>query len=276
MKLAVTGFVSEQAGSVASANALLLRELLLRGQEIHFFSKASFVDPRPAVGNHPGFRFFNVTNYGPDRFRRRTQNLPIVGLLAENLDSLTYNKLLSTEVTRSHVTEKYDLCLWMGDYARGRTRGLLTVSFVQGLPGTDARSLFRQSSEVRTVAGLATALKWQALATIRLSRVGLPPLGDTDHFIVGSSHSKRTLHQLYGIPEERISSLPYPIDLELFNLAAHESSADIGDVRSPESTNDPAHRILRVPGLVESFRASDWIFSLQVLSSPSARASISG
>ena len=31
------------------------------------------------------------------------------------------------------------------------------------------------------------------------------------------------------------------IDLELFNLAAHESSADIGDVRSPESTNDPVH-----------------------------------
>ena len=39
---AVTGFVSEQAGSVASANALLLRELLLRGHEVHFFSKASY------------------------------------------------------------------------------------------------------------------------------------------------------------------------------------------------------------------------------------------
>ena len=232
LKLAVTGFVSEQAGSVASANALLLRELLLRGHEIHFFSKASFVDPRPAVGNLPGFRFFNVTNAGPDQLRRRTQNVPIAGFLAGCLDAFTYNKLLFSELTQVNAIEKYDLCFWMGDYARGRTPGLPAVSFVQGAPGTDARSLFRQSSEVKRVAGLATALKWQALARIRLSRAGLPPFENTDHFIVGSSQSKRTLHSLYRIPEERISSLPYPIDLKLFNLTSHESSADTVDARS--------------------------------------------
>jgi glycosyltransferase involved in cell wall biosynthesis len=246
MKLAATGFVSEQAGSVASANALLLRELLLRGHEIHFFSKVSFVDPRPAVGNLPGFRFFNVTNVGPDKLRRRLQKVPIAALFAESIDTFTYNKLLSREITRVHATEKYDLSFWLGDYARGRTPGLPTVSFVQGLPGTDARSLFRQGAEVKRVAGVATALKWQALARIRLSRAGLPPFEDTDHFIVGSSQSKRTLHSLYGIPEERISSLPYPIDLELFNLTSNEPSADTVDARSGGSGGDAARPVLRV------------------------------
>ncbi len=116
LKLAVTGFVSEQAGSVASANALLLRELLLVGHEIHFFSKASFVDPRPAVGNLPGFRFYNVSNTGPDQLRRRTQNVPIAGFLAGCLDAFTYNKLLFRVVSRVNAIEKYDLCFCMGDY----------------------------------------------------------------------------------------------------------------------------------------------------------------
>ena len=246
LKLAVTGFVSEQAGSVASANALLLRELLLRGHEIHFFSKASFVDPVPAVGNLPGFRFLNVTNAGPDQLRRRVRNVPIAGFLAGCLDAFTYNKLLFSELTRVHAIEKYDLCFWMGDYARGRTPGLPAVSFVQGAPGTDARSLFRQSSEVKRVAGLATTLKWQALAKIRLSRAGLPPFENTDRFIVGSSQSKRTLHSLYRIPEERISSLPYPIDFKLFNLMSHESSADTVEARSGGANGDSARPSLRI------------------------------
>ena len=246
LKLAVTGFVSEQAGSVASANALLLRELLLRGHEIHFFSKASFVDPRPAVGNLPRFRFFNVTNTGPDQLRRRTQNVPIAGFLAGCIDAITYNRLLFSELTRVNAIEKYDLCFWMGDYARGRTPGLPAVSFVQGAPGTDARSLFRQSSEVKRVAGLATALKWQSLARIRLSRAGLPPFENTDHFIVGSSQSKRTLHSLYRIPEERISSLPYPIDLQLFNLASYESSGATVDGRTGGVNDNSAQLSLRV------------------------------
>src|SRR5262249_33466371 len=57
MKIACTGFLSEQAGSIAAANALLLRTLIERGVEVDFFSKPSFVDPRPVVGGRPGLRF---------------------------------------------------------------------------------------------------------------------------------------------------------------------------------------------------------------------------
>jgi glycosyltransferase involved in cell wall biosynthesis len=232
MKLAVTGFVSEQAGSVASANALLLRELLLRGHEIHFYSKPSFVDPRPAVGERAGFRFFDVTNVGPDQIRRRVQHIPLIGFLAGRVDASTYNQMLFREITRNHAIEKYDLCFWMGDYARGRTAGLSTVSFVQGAPGTDARSVLRQSSEVKMLAGRPTALKWEILARIRLSRLGLPPLKNVDHFIVGSSQSKRMLHSAYGIPDQRISTLPYPIDLKLFNVKGRDSEGNSAGKRS--------------------------------------------
>jgi glycosyltransferase involved in cell wall biosynthesis len=218
MKLAVTGFVSEQAGSVASANALLLRELLLRGHEIHFFSKASFVDPRPAVGKRSGFRFFDVTNFGPDQFRRRVEKIPFVGLPAGLFDAWTYNRMLVSEMARVHSAEKYNLSLWLGEFARGRTSGVPVVSFVQGAPGTDARSAVQRFDEIKALAGPANAIKWLLLAKLRLSRIGLPPLQLTDQFIVGSQESKRTLSKLYGIGQDRIDTLPYPIDLELFTL----------------------------------------------------------
>jgi glycosyltransferase involved in cell wall biosynthesis len=233
MKLAVTGFVSEQAGSVASANALLLRELLLRGHEVHFFSKASFVDPRPAVGERAGFRFVDVTNVGPDRFRRRVEKVPFVGFSAGFYDAWTYNRMLVREMAQSHVDERYTLSLWLGEFARGRIPGIPVVSFVQGPPGTDARSIVERFDELKALAGEANARKWLLLAKLRLARIGLPPLGKTDHFIVGSQQSRRTLGELYNVAQDRIAVLPYPIDLGLFSLPreAREPSKE-GDDKS--------------------------------------------
>jgi glycosyltransferase involved in cell wall biosynthesis len=226
MKLAVSGFVSEQAGSVASANALLLRELLARGHGIHFFSKASFVDPRPAIGPHPGFRFFDVTNTGPDRLRRRVEHLPVAGFLAGLFDSWTYNRLLFSEMARRHAAEKYDLSLWLGEFSQGRMPGAPAVSFLQGPPGTDARSILQRFDEIKRLAGPKVALKLAALAKLRLSRIGLPAFANSDHFLVGSIQSKRTLRAPYGIPENRIHALPYPIDLDLFRVGEPRSGDD--------------------------------------------------
>jgi glycosyltransferase involved in cell wall biosynthesis len=216
MKLAVTGFVSEQAGSVASANALLLRELLLREHQVHFYSKASFVDPRPAVGNLDGFRFFDTTNTGPDQLRQRLSRIPVASFLSGQYDAATYTRLLVSEMARRHATEKYELSLWLGEFARGKMGAVPVVSYVQGPPGTDARSILDRSGEIKALAGPVAAFKWHVLARLRLSPVGLPPLKLTDHFIVGSRESRRTLHTVYGVRDERIFTLPYPIDLQMF------------------------------------------------------------
>ena len=104
----------------------------------------------------------------------------------------------------------------------------------------------RQGAEVKRLAGPATALKWQIMARIRLSRWGLPPFKNADRFIVGSSQSKRTLHSLYGIADERISSLPYPIDLELFHLETPERSAETVKAQSWAANGDKAHACLHI------------------------------
>jgi len=217
MRLAVTGFVSEQAGSMASANALLLRELLQRDCEVDFFSKASFVDPRPVAGGHPGFRFTNVDNRLADRLRTRLERIPIAGKLAGMVDAATYNRLLVRRINEAHRERKFDLCLWLGDYARGRVGSIPTVSFVQGAPGSDARSVLRRFQEIKLLAGAKTAWKWKLLAHLRLAHPGLPPFHFSDRFLVGSNQSKNCLHEFFGIAKERIDPLPYPIDLQHFS-----------------------------------------------------------
>src|SRR5258706_15635273 len=94
MRIACTGFLSEQAGSMAAANALLLRALVERGVEIDFFSKPSFVDPRPAVGELRGFRFVPAVNHISDGLRRRVKGVPVVGAVAARNDAESYNRLI--------------------------------------------------------------------------------------------------------------------------------------------------------------------------------------
>jgi glycosyltransferase involved in cell wall biosynthesis len=228
MKIACTGYVSVSTGSVAAANALLLRTLVERGVEIDFFSKPSFVDPRPAVGDHPGFRFVPVVNKFSDGLRCKVQRVPVIGALAARNDTANYNRLLVSLICQANQRRSYDLCLWMGDYSCGAVRGLPTVSFAQGPPGTDARSVLKQRDEIKRLCGDWQTLKWSTLARLRLSPLGLPGFHYSDRIIVGSDQSRRTLTQLYGVDPRRLAVLPYPIDLNLFSpdLYPHFDEAD--------------------------------------------------
>jgi glycosyltransferase involved in cell wall biosynthesis len=223
MKLACTGFVSSTAGSVASANALLLVHLLDLGFQIDFFSKPSFVDPRPIIGNKDGFRFVPVDNRALNYMRTKVERIPLVATAAGIADAYSYNRLVARTVGHEHQQRRYDLCLWLGDYARASVPGLPTVSFPQGPPGTDARSVLARFSEIRSLAGVRQALKWRMLARLRLSRFGRPPLYHTDQFIIGSRQSADTLVKLYSVDPRRISILPYPIDLDLFKSPSPSS-----------------------------------------------------
>ena len=239
MKLACTGFVSATTGSVTAANALLIKELLARGWEIDFFSKPTFVDPRPIVGSLTGFRFVPVTNQVFDSIRKKLERISLVGAASGVLDAYSYNRLLAREIAREHAQRHYDLCLWLGDYARGAVPNLPTVSFPQGPPGTDARSILIRTAEIRRLVGPVKSLKWKLLAQLRLSGLGTPPLHCSDHFIIGSRQSSTTLQRFYSIAPQQISVLPYPIDLDLFK--PHDPPEN---VRAAESESSAPLRVL--------------------------------
>jgi glycosyltransferase involved in cell wall biosynthesis len=158
-----------------------------------------------------------VTNHVSDALRRKAQGVALLGPVAIRNDARCYNRLLVKRIRLEHQQRAYDLCLWMGDYAHGSVPGLPTVSFVQGPPGTDARSVLKRRDEIVRLVGYYQTLKWTTLARLRLSPLGLPTLHHSDHFIVGSQQSCDSLCRLYGINSLRVSVVPYPIKLSLFH-----------------------------------------------------------
>lgn len=217
LRLAVTGFVSGDSGSMASANALLIQGLLARGCEVVFFSKSSFVDPRPLFQSFKGFSFIEADNGRMDRLRAITARVPGISQLTSMWDSASYNRLLVKKITKAHQDRSFDAVIWFGDYARGRVDGVPTMSFAQGPPGTDARAILRHIASIREIAGSIAAVKWYVLARLRLSWFGLPPIHYSDKILVGSNQSRRTLITLFQVDKDRVSTLPYPIDLDLFH-----------------------------------------------------------
>lgn len=210
LRIAATGFVEAGAGSIAGAAAFLLRGLVESGAKVDFFSKSAFVDPRPAVGSKAGFRFFDIDNGWANGAGSRLPAGPL-RFLGNRADAATYNAAIVRRMRESHARQPYDLALWLGDYARGRLPGVPVVSFVQGPPGTDARSIIRHAAMIRELAGPVAAAKWTLLARLRLSRWGLPPFANTDLFIVGSGQSQGTLASHFGIPAASVVTMPYPV-----------------------------------------------------------------
>ena len=223
-RLAVTGFVAADAGSVTSSNSLVLGELLRRGYTVDFFGKPSFVYPAEHA-RHARFRYVDATNRRADSLRRWVQRR--VGgppaFAAALADTWTYNRGITAAIRREHCRRPYDLRLVLGDHARGKIDGLPTVSWVQGPPGTDARSIIERREEVTALAGRATALRLTALANVRLA-VGLPRYKPSDLLIVGSAWSRQMLVRDFHQPGDRVHALPYAIDLTRFECCKEPHS----------------------------------------------------
>ncbi|MFN3193060.1 MAG: glycosyltransferase family 4 protein [Aureliella sp.] len=212
-----TGFVEQGAGSVASANGVLLRGLLERQHKISFFTKPSFVDPRPLLSDCSSFgnlQMVDCSNRLWDGLRARMTSTGggIWGRAWVGIDAATYNRKLVDAMRKSPGS---GVDLWLGDWARGRGERKV-VSFVQGPPGTDARSVFTRADLIKRLSGRATWMKLAAAARWRLG-LGLPRFDTSDLIILGSRWSRSFLIENYGASEQNTMALPYPIDLDEFS-----------------------------------------------------------
>ena len=109
----------------------------------------------------------------------------------------------------------YDLQLSLGQWAFGRGTRRPVVSWVQGPPGTDSRSVTRHHGSITQLCGRLEYAQLRAYSLYRAS-FGRPPFRHTDMTICGSQWSEALLVSQYGLSAERTRSLPYPIDLEAF------------------------------------------------------------
>jgi glycosyltransferase involved in cell wall biosynthesis len=220
MRIAGSGLVGQQHGSVSSAGYAIVRELVERGHEFDFFSRPGFVSPTD-LGTDSNVRYVDCDT-GPRAVagRKVMRRSRAANAVLDTADKLAYTRNVARSIRAEQARRPYDAVLFLGQWAYAPIDGVAVVSWVQGPPGTDVRSVLRHRSEIRRRCGLREYVGLRAYSLYRSSFLGQPRFKASDVVICGSQSSLRTLADTYGVSVDALHALPYPIDLTQFGPAS--------------------------------------------------------
>jgi glycosyltransferase involved in cell wall biosynthesis len=208
-RLACYGWVEPEAGSVASADYLILKELLRRGIEIDFYANRQHV-PHPPGLDCDGFRYFGFAPPVIDRA------LPprIAGSFFWPLVSARWRGIFGPVAEARHREVPYDAMLSLGTWPAFTVSGVPVVTWVQGPLHTELEAIRRLRRQIWAMSGRAYYLAMVAYY-VAASPLRRGVLDSSSRVICGSEWARRAIASR-GISLERIYTLPYPIDLDLF------------------------------------------------------------
>jgi glycosyltransferase involved in cell wall biosynthesis len=246
MRFACFGWVDSEAGSVASANHLLLETLLERGHEVDLFAEDGFVNPATLQGRQ-GYRYCPLPTRLVTRLAHGRDRAIVPLVLLNRATAPPFYRKLRNSVAQAHSRHAYDVLLFLGLRAQCRVDGLPLVEWVQGSSREEAKAFrSRRDSLVKAVGWPRYVLHsnyyriqqlWDGLTTT-----------DADLTICGSTWTLDSLARS-GHDRRKLAALPYPIDFDHFSLS--------------KGRHSPASRILhlgrcdprkRVDLLLDSFR----------------------
>jgi glycosyltransferase involved in cell wall biosynthesis len=229
LRLAVYGLVEKAAGGLASANYVVLEELLREGHEIDFYA----IDPwiRPVqLFSYPNFRYIGFRLPRVESGWKLIRRLPFQAvrwagsLTYSQMAHSFYNRAISKAIRRSHNDNSYDALLTLGLFSPFGVSNLPTVSWDQGTPIGEREGLISNRERICKLCGrgyyssLMVFYRWRELRARRL-------MGPTDFVICGSKWALSSWSK-FGLDPQRGFSLPYPVDLEAFKP---ERRGPIGD-----------------------------------------------
>jgi glycosyltransferase involved in cell wall biosynthesis len=215
LRLACYGWVDEQAGSLASANHLVLAELLRRGVDVDFYANRHHVPPPRGLGG-TGFRYLGVDPPGAlgalPPAGQRIVNWGLAPLVRRG-----WRRRYGALVAREHERRPYDAVLSLSTPPAFTVPGVPTVAWLQGPLQTELEAIRRLRRQIVRTSGRAfyAALTTYYRSDLVLSR---SVLRDCDRVVCGSSWAEAQIAR-WGYPRRRISALPYPVDLDAFRPA---------------------------------------------------------
>lgn len=215
LRLACYGWVDEDAGSLASANHLVLDELLRRGAAVDFFANREHVPP-PSGLVRDGFRYLGVDP--PRSFgslpggAQRVANWALAPV-ARRSWRRRYEPVAGAE----HRQHPYDAVLSLSTPPAFTVQGVPTIAWLQGPLQTELEAVRRLRPQITRTSGrlFHAALSAYYRADGLLDR---SVLRHCDRVICGSGWAKAQLVRS-GCPPDRVSALPYPVDLDTFRPA---------------------------------------------------------
>lgn len=217
MRIACYGLAEEHAGSVASANYVLLEKLLARDVRIDFFAKADFVQEDHLFAN-ANF-FYDGTLLDPAVDLQACAPFLQHGVVGRFTDEAIYRlhlRVIKSKVWRWHTLHPYDALLFLGLEPQFEgPPGVPVVTWVQGPPQTEWEAISRVQEVVTQTSGRWLYEKLRLFYAVKRLRV-LRALQSADEIICGSAWSRRHIIA-EGLPPSQVHALPYPVDFDVFH-----------------------------------------------------------
>jgi glycosyltransferase involved in cell wall biosynthesis len=206
---------------VASANHLVLRELLRRGIEIDFYANRRHVPPPAGLDGafqYLGFEPPALTGGLPPGLQR------IANWIVSPAMRAAWRRVYAPVAAERHRARPYDALLSLGTPPAFTIPGVPTVTWLQGPLQSELEAIRRLRREIVRTSGRAFYL---ALVTYYLADRLLERrvLGSSSRVVCGSEWSRRALIA-DGLPPTRVFALPYPIDLGAFRPSGRDPDLD--------------------------------------------------
>ncbi len=227
-RLAVFGFVDENAGSQASASYVVLESILQQGHTVDLYAIDGFVTPGRLA------EFPNLT-YVP----LRVAWCATVWMWLKNVDNKRLNSIfefafakvsfffhtrkIRQKLQAAHLARPYDALLSFGLLSPWRLRNARTISWPQGPPSGELGWMLRNIRPLVRRLGLCYVFLlimlyfWKCVVAVRAHR--------RSDIIIGGSRWTLSMWRRLGVASERLVSLPYPVDLSRFSPSSVSSDS---------------------------------------------------
>lgn len=213
----MSGHVVRDGASTVGGMYLVLEELLRRGHRVRFVSKRSFIYPADLVDRfRDSFSYIDATNPKTDALHENVgRRLGPLGNVTGIINHRMFAKTVMSIMRLEHLKSPACAVLFLNTPAYGRVADLPAISWVQGAPGTDVRSLKKHFELLLKTEGRMRLTAMLAYGRWR-SRFDLPNYSASDRLIVGSDVSRDLLQANYRLRKEAVKVLPVPYDLAKF------------------------------------------------------------
>lgn len=218
MRLGMYGWVAKDLGGFEDGHYLVIKELLLRGHEVDFFTELA----QPPV-DHPAFRVVPLRR----RFVTTIGGLHPSGPVLHGMDVVTTSTAMrrfATVVEAEHRHRRYDGFAFMGMMSQWKVTGIPILAWEQEAPGGEVDALKSIRDLMIELGGrsrYAMMRAYQSVSTVIRTRSHVTP----DVLLCGSTWAKERFVRV-GYRADTIWTVPYPVDTALFAPASSEPASE--------------------------------------------------
>lgn len=265
LRIACVGWVDESSGSISAANGRLLRAFVRQGHSVDFFANDGFLSD-PGIGDDGPFVFRGISVRGSrtwetiDRLTRGRSSRAHGFVLVRR-----FTRQVGRVVEREHRQRPYDALLVLGMDQVPLPPGIPLVVWPQGLPGGELGFLRRRRGLVTDVS--TAAAYWIVRGAYELRDVlGWRWLRQA-HVVVASDDARARLERR-GVSADRVTVLPYAIDLERFRPSGASSPHDGPAAVVCLGRLDPRKRVDLLPAAARLLSSRDRPVRIRVIGRP--------